>query len=341
MKALSLHKIVSRTTRMYPTLLLLAGAAVSIITLTGCGRAETEPAAPQAQAAAPAPEIPAPVIPADAPTMGATFPALSSGMLQGARLMDLPTGVILQAEGVSFTQTDLEQEIGQAPADMQAKLRKNAFFLLEQQATEAILEAHVKKQDPALASSPNMLQAFFAQLMENIAISEEQIKAFYEENQQMIGESSFEQIRPAIEQHLMQLQQQETIETFIRELGQKEPIALDQAWISAQAESAMDNAIDKARNSGIPTFVSFGADSCIPCKQMKPFRENIAEKYGEHLNVVYVHVNKDQFLASRHGVRGIPHIIFFDAEGKQTFTHTGFMPQEQLEAQIQNLGVTL
>ena len=109
----------------------------------------------------------------------------------------------------------------------------------------------------------------------------------------------------------------------------------------ADASPLPDNAIDKARASGIPTFVSFGADTCIPCKTMKPFRENIAQKYGDQLNVVYVRVTEDRDLAMRYGVRGIPHIIFFDAEGKEAFTHTGLMQQEQLEEQIQKLGVTL
>lgn len=109
----------------------------------------------------------------------------------------------------------------------------------------------------------------------------------------------------------------------------------------AEAIPLPDNTIDKARASGIPTFVSFGADTCIPCITMKPFRENIAQKYGERLNVVYVRVTEDRDLAIRYGVRGIPHIIFFDAEGKETFTHTGLMQQEQLEEQIQKLGVTL
>lgn len=332
----------TKNTLRWASMAIVAGMSLSAA-CNGCGRTETEPAAAEAlvPAAVPAPVVAVPVIPADAPTIGSAFPALSSGILQGARLMDLPEGLILQAEGVSFTWAELNEEIGQAPADMQADLQKNAFFLLEQRVTEPILEAYVKKQDPVLASSPAMLQTFFDRMLEGIAVSADQIKAYYEENSQMMGEASFEQIRPAIEQHLVQLRQQEVIETFIREIGQKEPIALDHAWIRAQAESAMDNDIDKARNSGVPTFVSFGADSCMPCQQMKPFRENIAQKYGERLNVVYVHVNKDQFLASRYGVRGIPHIIFFDAEGKQAFTHTGFMPQEQLEEQIQNVGVTL
>jgi thioredoxin 1 len=342
MIASSQEKTVPHSTRKYPALLLLAGAALCI-TLTGCGRAEdqTTALAPAAEPQAQGATVPAPVIPADAPVMSAVFPALSSGILQGARLTDLPEGIILHAEGVAITQADLDREIEQAPQDMRASLQQNAFFLLEEQASEAILEAHVRKQTPAGSSSSAMLQMFFAKMLEDLAVNEGEITAFYEANQDMLGDTPLEQARPSIEQHLVQLQQQEVIENFIRDLGKTEPIALDKEWVTAQAALAMDNDIDKARHSGTPAFVSFGADTCIPCKQMAPFREDIAQKYGDRLNVVYVHVNKDPFLASRYGVRGIPHIIFFDADGKESFTHTGFMPQEQLEAEIQNLGVTL
>lgn len=131
MHVLFVRKQVWRTPRVLPTLLLLAGAAFSLM-LTGCGSADNETIAegpaeePHAQPA----DVPAPSIPADAPVMGATFPALSDGILQGARLVDLPDGVILQAEGVVLSPADLEAEISQAPESMQDSMQKGALFLL-------------------------------------------------------------------------------------------------------------------------------------------------------------------------------------------------------------------
>jgi thioredoxin 1 len=109
--------------------------------------------------------------------------------------------------------------------------------------------------------------------------------------------------------------------------------------VDKEAAEAADNPIDRARASGKPAFVSFGADTCIPCQTMKPFREAVAEKYGERLNVVYVHVNEEPELSSRYGVRFIPHVIFFDADGREVHAESGLMSQEQIEEWVQKIGV--
>jgi thioredoxin 1 len=325
--------------------IVIAGIVAAGLTTfhAGCGRSEKAPSAatPAAESAPHTIDTPALFIPAGAPTLESVFPSLSSGILRGARITELPGDLVLQADGLAITKAELENEISENPPPMQATLRQNAFFLLEEMATDAILRAHVIKTNPALKNTPAMLQTFFAGMLEGLAVTHEQVSSFYEENRDMIGEASLEQVQTAIEEILLQQKQKEVINGFIRNLGKTEPIAIDKSWLETHAALAMDNPIDRARASGTPTFVSFGADTCMPCQQLKPIREEIAREYGERLNVVYIKVQEEHYLAVRYGVQGIPHIIFFDAEGKESFTHTGFMPKDRLEAQIQNLGVSL
>lgn len=285
--------------------------------------------------------IPAPDVPADAPVLGEVYPALTSGALKQARLTDLPDDRLLQAQGVSVTRGDLEAELSQMPSQAREEMRKNAFFVVEQIATMDLLTAKARQQLGDNLPPDQLLQRYFDEVTRDVSVSDAEVEAFYEENRDLVGNAPLEQVKASIQDHLKQQKQQQVVEAHVAALGDEMTIAMDADWVRQHAALAMDNPVDKARASGKPTFVSFGADSCMPCQQMKPFREDIARKYGERLNVVYVHVNKDQSLASRFGVRGIPHIIFFDAEGKQAFTRTGFMPQEQLEAQIQSLGVQL
>lgn len=339
-----------------------ATAGVMILALpilnTGCGRSETsatdaarqEPPGRSKTATEPAARphsameiaVAAPEIPGDAPTLADVYPALSSGALRQARLTTLPEGVLLQAEGVSIKASDLENELSQAPSAMREQLRKNAFFLIEQKATGALLLAKARSaiRDRNIGDDA-LIQHYFDQLVGTLSVSDADIDAFYEENREMVGGAPLDRVRPAIRQHLLQEKQQELVEQHIRELGRDLPIAISATWVEEQSALARDNPLDRARASGIPTFASFGADSCRPCQMMKPFREAIAEKYGDRLNVVYVHVNKDQILSSRYGVRGIPHVIFFDAEGREVHARTGFMTQDQIEEWIGKIGVRM
>lgn len=315
---------------------------------SGCSRPEstsadaTENDASAPKVAEPALEaIPAPDVPANAPVLGEVYPTLTSRTLKLAQLTDLPDDRLLQAKGISITRGDLEAELAQMPGQAREEMRKNAFFMVEQIATMDLLTAKARQQLGDDLPPDQLLQLYFDEVTRDASVTDAEIETFYEENRSLVGNAPLAQVKASIQGHLTQQKQQEAVEAHIAALGDGMTIAMDAGWVKEHAALAMDNPVDKARASGKPTFVSFGADSCIPCQQMKPFREDIARKYGERLNVVYVHVNKDQSLASRYGVRGIPHIIFFDAEGKQAFVRSGFMPQEELEAQIQTLGVQL
>jgi len=110
-------------------------------------------------------------------------------------------------------------------------------------------------------------------------------------------------------------------------------------WGKEQAILARDNPVDKARKSGRPSLVDFGASGCRPCDMMAPILRNIEKKYKGTLNVVFVHVRKEQILASRYGVQGIPIQIFFDRDGKEVFRHTGFFSQKEIERKLKEMGV--
>ncbi len=328
--------------------LMLGLTCVGLVLLTaGCGRSEssadeteiTMPRPTRDGATAPTAIIPAPDIPEDSPVLSDVYPTLPGGALRHARLTELPEGVLLQAEGISLTQRDLDGELEEAPPQMREQLRKNAFFVLEQMATEKLLFKDAERSGVTGIDQTARIQSLFKTITSDAIVSETEIKAFYDANKDMIGGASFDQIKPRIREHLLQEKRQELVKTYIEETGLRSPVAVSASWTEEQAKLAMDNVVEKARASGKPSFVSFGADACRPCQMMAPFREEISSKYGDKLNVVYVHVNKEQFLASRYGVQGIPHIIFFDTNGKEFYVQSGFMSLEKIEEQLRNMGV--
>ena len=327
----------------------MLGIALALAS-AGCGRSEsptagaeaagTPPAADAEQPAAPVAAIPAPEVPADAPTLVEVYPTLSGGALRQARLMDLPDGVLLQAEGLALTQQALASELAQAPPEMREQLQRNALYVLEQNAKSALLVALARRRigDAAL-DEDRLLQRYFQELTREVSVADSEIATFYAANRNLVGDAPLEQLQPRIHEHLLQQKQQEAIETHVAGLGGEMTIALSAPWVEEQAALALDNPVDKARVSGKPTFVNFGAKGCVPCDKMEPIREELRIEHEGRLNVVFVHVNQERLLSSRYGVRGIPHLVFFDKDGKQVHAHTGFMPKDQIQDWLVKTGV--
>jgi len=326
------------------TLLLAVGCGSSEQTPTETPKAEPS-SAPDMQSepsaeTAPEPAVPAPTVPDNAPLLSEVYPTLTTGALQKARLIELPDGVLLQAEGVSITESDLTEELEQAPPEICEQLRKNAFFILEQKATMEILTAKARNKIKEDSLPQNqLLKKYFDDITGDITVTDAEIEAFYEENRDLVGNAPLDQVKSQIEMHLTQQKQQQAVEDHISTLVDKAIIALDADWVPEKAESALDNPVDQARDSGIPTFVNFGSEGCAPCAMMEPLRQEIKEEYEGKLKVVYVNVKQKPILASRYGVRGIPHLVFFGKDGKQIHTHTGFMPKEQIEEWVKKSGV--
>lgn len=75
----------------------------------------------------------------DFKTVEATFPGLASGLLKTAYVAKLPPGTLLTGGKMIIKEADLDQIVSKEPAPLQAQLRKNGFFLLENAAVKSLL----------------------------------------------------------------------------------------------------------------------------------------------------------------------------------------------------------
>ncbi len=137
----------------------------------------------------------------------------------------------------------------------------------------------------------------------------------------------------------MQRKSQEFVGQFIRDLAGKRSVQVDSEWVERQSALAMDNPVDKARRSGIPTLVEFGATGCKPCDMMQPILDSLRKKFKDRLNVVFLHVGEEQILAARFGIQSIPVQGFYDRTGKEIFRHEGFFAQSEIEKKLAEMGV--
>jgi thioredoxin 1 len=84
------------------------------------------------------------------------------------------------------------------------------------------------------------------------------------------------------------------------------------------------------------TFLELGAESCIPCRMMKPIMQDIAAEYPGVVEVIFHDLYRDREIGQRWNVRVMPTQIFLDSEGREFFRHEGFYPKEELKEMLDN-----
>ena len=90
---------------------------------------------------------------------------------------------------------------------------------------------------------------------------------------------------------------------------------------------------------GMVTMIDLGAKKCIPCKMMAPIMEKMEKKYDGKAAIVFIDVWEHREQANRFGIRAIPTQIFYDADGKETSRHVGFMSEDDIVKTLSQLGV--
>lgn len=278
---------------------------------------------------------------AAADTVETRYPGLASGLLKSAVPAPLDKNTVLAADGFTIKQSELLESIQDQEPKLRGQLEKNLFFLLEQEAVRRVLLSEAQKAGILVKEGDDSraIQALFEHRTKELSVSEDEARAFYAANKEMVGGAPFEQVADGIRQYLLQDKKQQAVNAYIDSLSKKARLRINDKWVEAQSRLAVDNPVDKARRSGKPTMVEFGASGCVPCDIMQPILDKLRKDYPAQLNVVFVHVGEEQILAARYGIRSIPVQVFFDPAGKEVFRHVGFFAQTEVDKQLAAMGV--
>ncbi len=278
-------------------------------------------------------------------TVESVYPGLASGALTFAKIGELPDNVCVRADGVEITTDHIEEYILDTPYTVQQQLRRNTFYVAEQIATEEVLFREAREQmsedktDPSGTAQRQVIQSYLQKIVSPVKVTDAEAKTFYEENSELVGGAAFEKIEDQLKQYLLHQKQQDVVTEHIRTFGKRTAVTVSSTWTHEQAETAMDNPVDRARRSGNPSLVDFGASGCGPCDMMTPILDRLRDKYAGRLNVVFVQVREEQVLASRYRVQSIPVQVFFDENGDEQFRHVGFFPQDEIENKLAEMGI--
>lgn len=91
----------------------------------------------------------------------------------------------------------------------------------------------------------------------------------------------------------------------------------------------MKSSFSKITESEIPVLVDFYADWCGPCKMLAPILKQVKDELGETVKIVKIDVDKNQSIASKYQVRGVPTMLLFK-KGQQLWRQSGVLQKDDI-----------
>ena len=82
-------------------------------------------------------------------------------------------------------------------------------------------------------------------------------------------------------------------------------------------------------------LVDFWAEWCGPCRAIAPVVEQLAAENAGRLKVVKVNADDSPQVSARHGITGIPTLLFY-AGGTEASRSVGALPAPQLRSWVQS-----
>ncbi|MBZ9651757.1 thioredoxin [Psychroflexus montanilacus] len=97
----------------------------------------------------------------------------------------------------------------------------------------------------------------------------------------------------------------------------------------------MSQKFNEIIQSETPVLIDFFADWCGPCKMLAPILKEVKEELGDGVKIIKIDVDKNEQLAAKYQVRGVPTMIVFK-DGEQKWRQSGVLQKDEIVQVIQS-----
>jgi thioredoxin 1 len=174
-------------------------------------------------------------------------------------------------------------------------------------------------------------------------VKREEVEGFYKTYKDRMDGKPLKEVAPAIEQYIREAKRQEALEQYLVDLRKNAKVDINQDRLKKIAakppEMNTEEDLKKALTSGKPVLVDFGANSCLPCRQLRPVLKEVGTEYSEKAKILVIDAYKNQNLAQEYKVFMLPTLVFFDSKGKETFRNVGIMEKEKIVGKLKEIGM--
>lgn len=252
----------------------------------------------------------------------------------------------------SISVAQFNRELARIPAPYQDIFREEPKQFLDQLILKEVLlqeaekkgvksDAGARPEDMEMSIIQNLLKR---EVLDRIKVSSEEISEIYNQHKAQLSQKPLAEVSPLIEELIKEAKGKEQVEEYIASLKDKAKIEISDRYLKAitapPPPTDTDQDFKKAIQSGKPLLVDFGANSCLPCRQIRPILKEIKEEYAGKANILIIDVYKFKELAREHKVQLIPTLIFFDKDGQEVFRHVGAWDKESIKNKLKEIGLT-
>jgi len=242
------------------------------------------------------------------------------------------------------------REIAKVPAPYQAMLKEEPKDFLEQLILKEVLLQEAIRQgvkgDPSAkgeeAEMALILSLLKKEVLDKVKVEREEVEEIYRQHRDQVGKKSLAEVTPFIESAVREVKGKEKMMEFIFSLKKQAKIEIDEKRLRAIAVAVPSTntgeELKKALLSGQPVLADFGANSCVPCRQIRPILKEIGQEYSGKAHVLIIDVYQYPDLAREYRVQLIPTLIFFNGSGKEIFRHLGAWDKASIINKLKEAG---